>query len=227
MGTEKIDLASVDLVLKTTRSVRKRLDLGRPVPTEIITECIDIALQAPTGSNSQGWRFLVVTDPGKRRGLAELYRRSGESYMKRDTRFSRSGVANLPADDPRVAQMPPIIASGAHLTDHLAEVPVHLIPCIGRRVEREDVFTQATTYGSILPAVWSLMLALRSRGLGSAWTTLHLLLEQEAASLLGIPDNVTQVALLPIAYFKGETFHPAQRLPARRVVFWDAWGAAQ
>jgi nitroreductase len=227
MGTQKFDLASVDLVLKTTRSVRKRLDLSRAVPSEIITECIEIALQAPTGSNSQGWRFLVVTDPEKRRGLAELYRRSSELYVKRGTGFSSRGVADLPPDDPRVAQMPPILASGAHLTNHLAEVPVHLIPCVGRRVEHEDVFAQATTYGSILPAVWSLMLALRARGLGSAWTTLHLLHEQDAARLLGIPDNFTQVALLPIAYFKGETFHPAQRLPARRVVFWDAWGAAQ
>jgi nitroreductase len=222
-----IDLASVDLVLKTTRSVRRRLDLGRPVPPETIAECIEIALQAPTGANSQTWRFVAVTDPDKRRQLAALYQRGAEVYLKGGTGLSRLGIgaqSSLAAEDPRAAQMPGIMRSGGHLIKHIAEVPLLLIACIEGRAEREDVFTQASFYGSILPAAWSLMLALRSRGLGSAWTTFHLLHEKEAAQLLGIPDSYTQVVLLPMAYFTGEKFHPAQRIPGRQVTYWDSWG---
>ncbi len=233
VANRRIDLGSVDLVLKTTRSVRKRLDLSRSVPNEIIRECIEIALQAPTGANSQTWRFLVVSDPDKRRKLSELYRRGWEVYSKGETGLSRLGIgvsaelATLAPDDPRRSQLQPIVESSAHLIQHLAEVPIHLIPCIEGRAEREDVFTQASFYGSILPAVWSLMLALRARGLGSAWTSLHLLKEKEAARFLGIPDNVTQVALLPIAYFTGDTFRPAKRIGGRQITYWDTWGATR
>jgi len=214
-----MDLATVDHLLTTTRSVRRRLDLTRPVPAEVLQRCIEIAFQAPTGSNAQGWHFLIVTDAAHRAALAELYRRAFEGYR----RFSEHSP-QLQEGDPRRAQTLRIVDSATYLAEHLHEVPVMVIPCIEGRIENGGVLGQASIYGSILPAVWSLMLALRSRGLGSAWTTLHLMYEQEAATLLGIPEHLTQAALLPVAYFTGADFKPAKRLPAREHIHWDAWG---
>lgn len=227
-ATSGIDLASVDRVLKSTRSVRLRLDLERPVPQEIVEECIEVALQAPTGANSQTWRFVVVTDATKRERLAELYRAGAELYMQGKTGLSRTGVTattTYAAGDPRAAQMPGVIRSAGHLMENLGRVPVHVIPCIEGRFETDDVFTQSSMYGSILPAAWSFMLALRARGLASAWTTLHLLYEQEAAELLGIPPTVTQALLLPVAWLAGGDLKPAPRLPARTFTYWNGWGA--
>jgi nitroreductase len=215
-----MDLATVDHLLTTTRSVRKRLDLKRPVPRALVDECIKIALQAPTGSNTQGWHFLVVTDAAKRRALADLYKKGFELYAGNpDLRPTYA------ADDPRTAQMPRILDSATYLAEHLHEVPVHVIPCVDGRVENAGVIGQASVYGSILPAAWSFMLAARSRGLGSAWTTLHLMFEQDAAKVLGIPETVTQTALLPVAYYTGKDFKPATRLALDTVVHWDRWGA--
>ncbi len=215
-----LDLEVVDHLLTTTRSVRRRLDLTRPVEPEIIQECIEIAIQAPTGSNAQNWHFLVVTDPEKRAKLADLYRQSFHAYIR-----SRLDIdPELPEDDPRIQRMSRVTRSAIYLAKHLHEVPVHIIPCIEGRAEHGDVLAQASLYGSILPATWSLMLALRARGLGAAWTTLHLAYEKEAAALLGIPEDVTQAALLPVAYFKGEDFRPARRIPARQITYWDTWG---
>jgi len=214
-----MDLASVDHLLTTTRSVRKRLDMKRPVDLAVLETCIEIAFQAPTGSNAQGWHMLVVTDADKRAALAKLYKQAFDMY--------RSMAENAPQvqeGDPRREQTLRIIDSAAYLTEHLQEAPVHVIPCIEGRVESGPVVFQASMYGSILPAVWSLMLALRARGLGSAWTTLHLIHEKEAAALLGIPDNITQTALLPVAYFTGTDFKPAKRLPARDSTHWNTWG---
>lgn len=213
-----MDLKSVDELLTTTRSVRKRLDLEREVPAALVEECLRIAIQAPTGSNSQGWHFVVVTDPEKRRGLADLYRRAFEPYVQSGDRPSYG------ADDTRTRQMPKVLDSATYLAKHLGDVPVHLVPCIEGRVEKAPAFAQASVYGSILPAVWSFMLAARARGLGSAWTTLHLVYEKEASALLGIPEHVTQCALLPVAWFTGESFKPAPRLPLEKVTHWDAWG---
>jgi len=212
-----IDRAAADRLLTTTRSVRKRLDLDRPVPRELVLECIDIALQAPSGSNMQGWSFLVVTDADKRRALAELYARAITIY----TSLPDPGYA---PDDPRFAARPRVMDSAVYLCDHLHEVPVHVIPCIEGRFEEAGVLAQASFYGSILPAAWSFMLAARARGLGSAWTTLHLMYEREAAEILGIPAGITQAALLPVAYYTGDDFKPASRLPAAEVTYWDAWG---
>ena len=215
-----MDLATVDHLLTTTRSVRKRLDFGRPVPPALVQECIDIALQAPTGSNAQGWSFVVVTDPTKRKALADLYRQAFQFYVENpDFR------ATYEPQDLRAKQMPRILDSATYLAEHLHEAPVHVIPCIQGRVEQAGVIGQASVYGSILPAAWSFMLAARSRGLGSAWTTLHLIAEKEAAKLLGIPDDVTQTALLPVAYFTGKDFKPANRVDPRSVTHWDAWGS--
>lgn len=212
-----MDLASTDHLLTSTRSVRKRLDFSKPVPRDVIEKCLEIALQAPTGSNSQNWHFVVVTDAAKRKALADLYRQGWSFY----TQMPRP---ELPADDPRASQLPRVVDSAQYLTDHLHEAPVMIVPCVEGRVENMPQFAQASVYGSILPAVWSLMLALRSRGLGSAWTTIHLMHEKEAAAILGIPDAWTQAALLPVAYFTGTDFKPAKRLPLASVVSWNGWG---
>ncbi len=214
-----MDLATVDRLLTTTRSVRKRLDFSRPVPEELVRRCIDIALQAPTGSNAQGWAFVVVTDPAKRKGLGDLYRRAFRAYV--DNQAMR---ATYDPGDLRGEQMPRILDSALYLAEHLHEAPVHLVACVHGRVEEAGVIAQASMYGSILPAVWSFMLAARARGLGSAWTTIHLAYEKEAARILGIPDNVTQAALIPVAWFTGTDFKPARRLDTDRVVHWNRWG---
>lgn len=214
-----MDLATVDHLLTTTRAVRKRLDLTRPVESEVIERCVEIAYQAPTGSNAQGWHFVVVTDAEKRGQIAALYRRGAEQLVQTyvDAPFA--------AGDLRAQQFPRFAESGAYLYQHLHEVPVLVIPCIEGRFETAGVCWQATLYGSILPAVWSFMLALRARGVGACWTTDHLFHEREAAQILGIPETVTQVALLPVAYFTGVDFKPAKRLPARDCTHWNAWGS--
>jgi len=206
-----MDLTTVDYLLMTTRTVRKRLDLTRPVPHTIIQQCIELATQAPAGGNISQYHFVVVTNPAKRAGLAALYRKAYFEYY-------------WPRQQEHLRANPRFSASTTYLAEHLHEVPVHIIPCFDQRVEREAAFLQATWYGCILPAVWSLMLALRARGVGASWTTLHLLYEKEAAALLGIPAHCTQAALLPVAYFTGTDFKPAKRVPGRERTYWDTWG---
>jgi nitroreductase len=207
-----------DELLTTTRAVRKRLDLNRPVPRELLLECVDIALQAPTGSNRQGWHFVFVEDADTKAALADLYRRGYDPYRAGPRPEYREG-------DPRGERMDFVTESSDYLRDHFHEVPVMLVPVLHQRLPDEaPVFFQASFWGSLLPAVWSFMLAARTRGLGTAWTTLHLPFEREAAELLGIPfDKFTQAGLMPVAYYTGETFKPAQRLPAESVVHWDRW----
>jgi nitroreductase len=205
--------AALDEVLRTTRAVRRRLDLDRPVPREVILECLQLAIQAPTASNRQDWRWLVVTDPDKRAALAELYAATGAAYL---------AAAAENADD---AQTRRVYESALELTRTLHRVPVHVIPCIEQRLDGAPTIISASAYGSIMPATWSFLLALRARGLGSVWTTLHLAREPEAAELLGIPSGVTQVALLPVAYTIGTDFKPARRGPVEQVTYWDSWGA--
>lgn len=213
-----MDLATVDKLLTTTRSVRKRLDYSRPVPLEVIRQCIEIAIQAPTGSNQQGWSFVIVTDADKKKKLADLYRKGVEIY-------AQMPQPERPDDDLRTRQRPNVLASSIHLLQTMEQAPVLLIPCIEGRFEgASPQFAQASLYGSILPAVWSFMLAARARGIGAAWTTIHLIYEKEAAAVLGIPDHVTQAALLPVAYFTGQDFKPARRIPSRELTYLDTWG---
>ncbi|MBW0015254.1 nitroreductase family protein [Mycobacterium sp.] len=207
-----MDIATVDELLSTTRAVRKRLDLTRPVGRDVILECIQLAMQAPTGSNAQDWRWLVVTDADKRAAIAEIYRGIGAAYLT---------YAAENTTDPQTRR---VYGSAMSLTDTLAQVPVHVIPCLDRRFDGENLLIAATAWASIVPAGWSFLLALRSRGLGSVWTTMHLAKEQEVAELLGIPPTVTQAALFPVAYTIGTDFRAAARPPAETVTFWDSWG---
>lgn len=219
-----MDIASIDKVLTTTRSVRKRLDLTHPVEPEIIQECLEIAIQAPTGSNSQGWHFVVVTDADKKARIGELYKQSFLMYA----RSTQEQPKRQGTDKPDHAdQMKRVISSSFYLAEVMGQVPVLLIPCINGRVEKADQMSQAGFYGSILPAAWSLMLALRARGLGASWTTLHLRYEKEIGELLGIPSYITQAALLPVAYYTGDDFNPAKRLPATELTSWNEWGNKQ
>jgi nitroreductase len=213
--TTPFDLSQTDKLLTTTRSVRKRLDLERPVPREVVLECLGIALQAPSGGNSQPGRWLIVDDADTRKRLAALYQRSHDPYMAANREAVEAGG--------RADVMGKIMDSSQYLSDHMGEVPVMVIPCLLGRPEGLGQGEIAGFYGSILPAAWSLMLALRSRGLGSAWTTLHLTFEKEAAEVLGVPETVTQTALIPIAYYKGENFKPAPRQPVEKVAYFNVW----
>ena len=199
-----------DELLSTTRAVRRRLDLTRPVEREVLEECLRLAQQAPTASYAQNWHFVVVTDAEKRERLAELWRSVAGPYLERrpppDAQFERIGEAVR------------------HLAAHLHEVPVHVIPCVEGRTEGKPAPLQASRWASIIPAAWSFMLAARSRGLGTVWTTFHLMHEREAAELLGIPyDEVMQAALIPVAYTIGTDFKPGARTPLDTMVHWDGW----
>ncbi|TQS40203.1 nitroreductase family protein [Cryptosporangium phraense] len=206
-----------DELLTTTRSVRKRLDLTRPVPFDLVKECLEIALQAPSGSNRQDWHWVVVTDPAKRKVIADYYADAWARYIA-----SGHSAGALYADDPsRAAVQRRIGDSGQYLADHMNEVPVLVIPCI--RATSLGAGNQAGLWGSILPAVWSFMLAGRARGLGTAWTTLHLRHEREISDLLGIPDGIAQAALIPTAYYTGDTFKPASRQPLDEVLHIESW----
>jgi nitroreductase len=212
MSTQTFDTSVTDRLLSTTRAVRRRLDLDRPVPEDVVLDCLRLAIQAPTGSNAQGWRWLVVTDPAKRAALAQIYREAGADYLR-----SAAGRAE--------GQTRRVYDSAVYLTDILDRVPVHVIACVEGRADQGPNVLSASLYGSVIPAVWSFMLALRSRGLGSVFTTLHLIREEEAASLLGIPyEKVTQVALLPVAYTVGDEFKPASRPAVETITYWDSWG---
>jgi nitroreductase len=208
------DVAETDRLLTTTRAVRKRLDLERPVDREVVLDCLRVATQAPSGGNTQPWRWLVVDDPDTRARLADIYRKGYGPYIE----MQKAAVVAAGGDDDNA-----ILRSSDYLAEHLHEVPVHVIPCLLSRLpERPTTADTAGFYGSILPAVWSFMLALRSRGLGTAYTTLHLQHEAEAAELLGVPDTVTMVALLPVAHVTGD-FRPADRKPVENVTYWNGW----
>jgi len=210
-----------DELLTTTRAVRKRLDLTRPVERSVIEECLRVAQQAPTASNMQSWHFVVVTDGEKRRALAELYRKGWAVYSAQ----ANAAAAAQPPPPAAAAAVQRVLSSAQYLMEHFHEVPVHVIPCISPRPDAVPMYiAQASMFGSIIPAAWSFMLAARARGLGGSWTTLHLFHEKEAAELLGIPfDTVAQVALIPLAYTKGTDFKPGPRLPLERMVHWGAW----
>ena len=210
---------SVDELLTTTRSVRKRLDFDKPVPRDVLMECLELALQAPTGSNAQGWQWIFVEDAEKKKAIADIYLTNARGYLSLPS-------AEYPEGDARGERMPKVKDSATYLAEHMHEAPVLMIPCLEGRVEKAPLGLSASFWASLFPAAWSFCLALRSRGLGTCWTTLHLLNdgEKQAAELLGIPhDRYSQGGLFPIAYTKGTDFRPAKRLPADRVTHWDTW----
>jgi nitroreductase len=213
-----MQLIACDEVLSTTRAVRRRLDLQRRVDREVLVECAELAIQAPTGMNSQGWRFLFLVDAARKRPVAEFYRRGYRAYKD-------AGGPQFAPGDPRAKVRDHLLFSQDHLAEHLEEVPVLLIPLVeGRLPEQPTTHLMASFFGSIIPAVWSFMLAARARGLGTAWTTSHLRFEREVAEALGVPfDRFTQVALIPIAYADHRAFKPAQRLPLEPLLHWDSW----
>lgn len=211
-----LDLAP-DELLTTTRTVRKRLDLDRPVPMELIKECIEIALQAPSGSNRQTWHWLVITDSEKRAAIGEYYRRSVAAYLE-----SSGAAGRLYADDPDRAPVQQRVGSSVeYLGERMGQVPVLVIPCL--QAKSLGAGNQAGLWGSILPAAWNYCLAARARGLGTAWTTLHMTYEQEISELLGLPEEIRQSVLLPTAYYTGDTFKPAPRQPLDDILHIDSW----
>ena len=205
--------------LATTRTVRKRLDFDRPVPRALIKECIELAIQAPSGSNTQRWHFIVVEDQETKDKLADIYRRQFAEYEKIDgPQYGES--------DPRQEASGRVKSSASYLADNFHRAPTILIPCQDGRPEKMggSQIAVASYFGSILPAVWSFMLAARARGLGTAWTTMHLAHERDAAEVLGIPyERVAQVAMIPVAFTIGTDFKRSTRLGADEVIHWNAW----
>ena len=209
------DLATVDRLLSTTRAVRKRLDFSRPVPRDVVLDCVRLSQQAPTASNTQRWRWLLVDDPELKRELGAIYRDGIPSI-----RWSMEQTAH---DE----QTRDVYDVALWLAERLGDVPLLAIPCLAERLpDGAPLVLAASAFGSIYPAVWSFQLALRSRGLGSTFTTLHLLYEQRVRDLLGLPDDVTQTAMLPIAYTKGLDFKPGKRPPVESIVRWNRWDKA-
>lgn len=206
-------------LLTTTRSVRLRLDLERPVERELIEECLEVAQQAPTGGNQQGWTFVVVSDPELRRELGRLYKLGWDAYLQAISARQANEKTSMPSRD-----VLRVYRSAQYLADHMGEAPMLVIPCIAGRVDGLSAEAQAGQWGSILPATWSFMLAARARGLGTCWTTLHLPHERQAAKLLGIPyDDVMQAAMIPVAHTLGDEFSPGPRRPFASIVRWNQW----
>ena len=208
----EFDLAQTDALLSTTRAVRKRLDFEREVPDDVLLECLQLAVQAPTGSNRQGWRWMVVRDPEKKEALADIYRRIGGAYLAEAAKTADAA-----------SQTGRVMDSANFLAEKLGEVPVMVIPLIIGRLDDESTNSAAGLFGSIIPAMWSFQLALRSRGLGSCYTALHLGAEAESAELLGIPDHLSQAGLLPVAYTLGTDFKPANRPPVEEITYLDTY----
>jgi nitroreductase len=210
---------SPDELLTTTRAVRRRLDFTREVPRELIEECLEIALQAPSASNHQGWHFVVVTDPEVRRRIADEYRKAWEIYLTLPI-----SAGNLPVTgEARKGEQKRVVDSAQYMADHFEEAPVFLIPCIDATFGGEDNVMSCTRYGSVIQAAWSFQLAARARGLGSCWTTLHLIFAKEVAEILDLPDSIEQVALIPVGYSKGTDFKPAPREPLAEKLHYNAW----
>jgi nitroreductase len=211
-----------DQLLSTTRAVRKRLDFDRPVPDQLIRECVDLAMQSPSGSNAMTMQFVVVRDPAKKAAIGEIYRQCFGMYKTWDGVYIGSidkGDVDANAQQARSAN------SADFLGEHMGDAPALVIACsVGGRVDGQPAIISANRFGNVLPAMWSFMLAARARGLGTCWTTLHLVMEQAVCDVLGIPfDEVTQAVLSPIAFTKGTDFKPAARPPADSIIHWDQW----
>lgn len=211
-----------DQLLSTTRAVRKRLDFSRPVPDQLVRECVELAMQSPSGSNNMTMQFVVVRDEAKRKAIGEIYRQCYSIYQSMDGVYIRSIDKG---DEGSNAQQQRSADSADYLGDHMGEAPVLVIGCTqGARADGMPGMMVSSIMGNVLPAMWSFMLAARARGLGTSWTTVHLMMEQQVADVLGIPfESVQQVCLSPLAFTKGTDFKPAQRPSADSIIHWDAW----
>jgi nitroreductase len=218
MLVRSMDALTPDELLTTTPAVRKRLDLARPVPRELVLECLNVAIQAPTGGSRQHWHFVVIDDAEKRRAIGEWYRRAWHAHNAVRT-------TNYAPGDIRGERLPKLVSSAMYLAEHMHEVPLMVLACIDGRVDNGASSSRvAAHYASILPAVWSFMLAARARRLGTVLTTAHLDYERECAEIVGLPyESVTQAALVPVAFYTGATFRPSPRLPLEAVVHFDTW----
>ncbi|MFT5349513.1 MAG: nitroreductase [Planctomycetota bacterium] len=213
---------SCDELLSTTRAVRKRLDFDKPVPMGLIDECLQLAMQAPTGSYSQGWHFIIIDDKEKISSIAQLYSKAFNDYLS--SAATQQTSPSEQADSNKTLKR--VITSAQYLAANLQKTPVMLIPCIEGRADAPGLSAgdQAGIFGSILPATWSFMLAARARGLGTCWTTLHLTYEKEVAEILNIPfERIEQVALIPVAYTIGTEFKSAPRKPIDEMVHVNSW----
>ncbi len=210
---------SPDELLTTTRTVRRRLDFDRPVDKGLIEECIEIAIQAPTGSLKQNWHWIVIGDPETKKRIGEIYADSWHSHA------AAGRMPSYDESDPRSARMARVLESGSYLADNIGRAPWLVIPCgTGRVLGEPTVPEQSRFWGSLLPAMWSFMLAARARGLGVAWTTEHLKREEQVAELLGVPyPEVTQCGMFPVAYSIGTDFKKARRIPGSESTHWDSW----
>jgi nitroreductase len=218
MNSGGLDRGVVDKLLTTTRAVRKRIDRDRSVEPEVVEECLALASQAPSGGNGQRWRWVVVADTDRKKVVARYYAESFARYI------APRRAALRPDDEPGHR----MIDSATYLADHLHEMPLLVIPCTLDQLPDDATAEQrASLYGGIFPAIWSFQLALRSRGLGSALTTLHLDYEREVGAALDIPETVTQVALLPVGYYTGDDFRPASRRSVTELTYWDSWKAVR
>ena len=207
-----IDVNAVDEALTTTRAVRLRLDLERPVDDQIIYDCIDVAEQAPSGGNQGSRRWVIVRDRAVKEQIAELYMATGGEFMI----GARDKLAGTGHPQERVMR------SAAHLAEHLAEVPAIVIPTI---IGRHDNSGRPGLFDSVIQSVWSFCVALRARGLGTSWTTAILGKDDELREVLGVPEENTQIAMIPVAWTKGTDFKRAPRYPAREVAFVDRYGS--
>ncbi|HEY0518047.1 MAG TPA: nitroreductase family protein [Ilumatobacteraceae bacterium] len=206
-----------DELLSTTRAVRKRLDFTKPVPDDLIRECVAMALQAPSGGNEIAMRFVVVRDRALVAAIGDVYAKCWEIYSS-SPRFA--GRIERDADELR-AQQRRVVDSATYLSQHMGESPALVIGCIAAPRVKAQIVEVASTLGNILPAMWSFMLAARARGLGTAWTTIHLMMEQAVAELVDIPfDTMQQVVLTPLAFTKGTDFKPAIRPGPDTVIDW-------
>jgi nitroreductase len=201
---EKPETSLVDEILSTARSVRRNLDFQRPLPPEVIYECIDVAVQAPTGAGGENWRFLVVTEPAIKARIAAVY-----ADTLKDIALRR-GLS--------------LKASHQALLERLHEIPAMIFVCVDGLPPDRSEGTQVAYYGSVLPAAWSLMLALRARGIGTTWTSLLCQRRDEVAAILELPEHVGLTVMLPAGYTRGAVLRRAARRPAGEVTYWNRWG---
>lgn len=205
-----------DEMLATTRSVRRRIDFAREVDPTLIYDCIDLAVQAPSSVGGETWRFVVLTEQNRKDAMATLYRKSFDSFLALQQ-------AESEAQGKVVQALPP---NYRYLADRMQDFPAIIVVCREGRPPA-DTAGQVAFYSSVIPAAWSLMLALRARHLGTTWTTLHCRYERESAEIIGMPDDATATVVLPVGHMKDATLRRAQRSPARAVTYWNYWGVGE